>query len=117
MLFSSHEGDRTIKLWNLLTQEVIYTIPTDEEIVSLAISPDGQIIAGGGGYSGYRVIGMWEVNAGKAIASFYASTNNSIYHHRIVYSVAFSPNGQALASGSKDTTVKLWGVPPPIKIE
>ncbi|MEG3936472.1 MULTISPECIES: WD40 domain-containing protein [unclassified Microcoleus] len=117
MLFSSHEGDRTIKLWNLLTQEVIYTIPTDAEVVSLVISPDGQILAGGGGYSGSRVIGMWEVNAGKALASFHASTNNSIYHHRIVYSVAFSPDGQTLASGSKDTTVKLWGVPPPIKIE
>ncbi len=117
MLFSSHEGDRTIKLWNLLTQEVIYTIHTDAEVVSLVISPDGQILAGGGGYSGSRVIGMWEVNAGKAIASFDASSNNSIYHHRIVYSVAFSPDGQTLASGSKDTTVKLWGVPPPINIE
>jgi WD40 repeat protein len=117
MLFSSHEGDRTIKLWNLLTQEVIYTIPTDAEVVSLVISPDGQILAGGGGYSGSRVIGMWEVNAGKAIAYFHASTNNSISHDRIVYSVAFSPDGQTLASGSKDTSVKLWGVPPPLNIE
>jgi WD40 repeat protein len=32
-------------------------------------------------------------------------------HTLSVYSVAFAPDGQTLASGSGDGTVRLWGVP------
>jgi WD40 repeat protein len=33
-----------------------------------------------------------------------------IGHRSCVYSVAFSPDGKYLASGSQDNTVKLWSV-------
>src|SRR4051812_30915869 len=31
-------------------------------------------------------------------------------HTNVVYSVAFSPDGKTLASGSQDQTIKLWDV-------
>jgi WD40 repeat protein len=32
-------------------------------------------------------------------------------HSHAVWSVAFSPDGQTLASGNYDRTIKLWGMP------
>ncbi|MEH2402786.1 WD40 repeat domain-containing protein [Nostoc sp.] len=32
-------------------------------------------------------------------------------HTKSVWSVAFSPNGQTLVSGSGDETIKLWSIP------
>jgi WD40 repeat protein len=115
ILVSVHEN-RTIKLWNLLNGEIIRSIPTSEMVVSVAISPDGKTLAGASGSSPMWVIGLWNLDAGKMISSF-RGYDGPTYHQDIVYTVAFSPDGQTLASGSKDTTVKLWGTPPPINIE
>ena len=48
-----------------------------------------------------NTIGVWRVSSGKRIKTL---TGNS----HSVYSVAFSPNGEYLASGSGDNTIGVW---------
>jgi WD40 repeat protein len=46
---------------------------------------------------------VWDVASGKEIHHFQG-------HTHYVFSVAFSPDGERLASGSWDQTVRLWDV-------
>jgi WD40 repeat protein len=84
------------------------------EIVSATISPDWTTLAGGGSERNW-LISLWDLEEVKGITYF--GGYGEIEHKGCVYTVAFSPDGQTLASGSKDTTVKLWRTPPPINIE
>ncbi|WP_392533163.1 protein kinase [Nostoc sp. C117] len=56
----SGSSDKTIKMWNPLTGEKIRTLETGSGyIYAVAISPDGQTIAGGG--SGENILKIWQV--------------------------------------------------------
>ena len=114
MLASVHEQDKSVKFWNPETGKLIRTMSTEVEIVSATVSPDWTTLAGGGGDVNY-LISLWDLEKISGITYF--DGYGQIDHKGCVYTVAFSPDGQTLASGSKDTTVKLWGVPPPINIE
>jgi glucose repression regulatory protein TUP1 len=69
-----------------------------EGVTSVAISPDGRVVAAG---SLDCVVRLWDAHTGKFLDSFKG-------HDDSVYSVAFSPDGKTLASGSLDRTLKLW---------
>lgn len=114
MLASVHEQDKSVKFWHPATGKLIRTMSTEVEIVSATVSPDWTTLAGGGGDVNY-LISLWDLEKVSGITYF--NGYGQIDHKGCVYTVAFSPDGQTLASGSKDTTVKLWGVPPPINIE
>ena len=67
-------------------------------VVSLAVSPDGRLIAAGD-KDGHIMV--WEIASGKLLMKEYA-------HRFSVWTVAFSPDGTLLASGGFDSTVRLW---------
>jgi len=75
-----------------------------DEVKSVAISPDGTLIASG---SLDKIIKLWLIDTGELLHTIAG-------HSSAVLSLAFSPNGQTLASASnmefQGATIKLWNV-------
>jgi len=65
----------------------------------VAYSPDGRCIAGGGGLDGS--IRLWDAVSGAYVLQREGNAN-------MVWAIAFSPDGSAIASGSSDNSVRLW---------
>ncbi len=72
-------------------------IKSSGSILSIAISPDSQLLVTGVEHE----ICIWEIASGKLLF-------NHRGHTDWVVTLAFSPNGNILASGSHDGTVRLW---------
>lgn len=95
----SGSRDRTIKLWNLETGELIRTLNGHTgAIYSIALSSDGQTIASG---SEDKTVRLWHLETGELLSTFTG-------HSEQVNAVAFSADGQTLISGSHDKTIKIW---------
>ncbi len=91
--FSHDTNDGTIKLWQLSTGKEICTFSGYLHEISL----DGQILASNNG----KTIKLWQLSTGREVCTLTG-------HSDEVESIAFSPDGQILASGSYDNTIKLW---------
>jgi WD40 repeat protein len=65
-----------------------------------AVSPDAKMLA----TASKEVIQVWDLSSGKELCRLFGHTAD-------ISSLAFSPDGKRLASGSWDTTVLLWDVP------
>ncbi len=93
-----------------------------ERVSSVAFSPDGQTLVSGS-YDG--TIKLWRVHDGanlhsiKGHTKFVPITDEPLPSYllplppgfilmRGVYTVAFSPDGQTIASGGDDDTIKIW---------
>lgn len=86
------------KNWTLMRKLKINFEPRSE----LVFSPDGKILAVGGGLEGKRGdVALWEISSGKLLRKLQGHANH-------VNSVAFSSDGKTIATGSHDNTIKLW---------
>jgi WD40 repeat protein len=77
------------------------TLLPGADILDAAFSPDGTLVAGAGGKND-RIAHVWDVGTGAQVLA--------LEHKGAVNSVAFSPNGQLIATGSADGTARLWSV-------
>ncbi|HZO12113.1 MAG TPA: WD40 repeat domain-containing protein, partial [Polyangiaceae bacterium] len=95
-LLASASADGTLRISR--DGSLVRTLRSDEARHSVALSPDGKIIAAAGKN---RTIALFNVASGDAIATLSG-------HDDVVEEVTFSPDGKLLASASRDRTVRIW---------
>lgn len=103
-LVASGGSNGTIRLWETATGNEVRTLPHDKKVNSVAFSPNGGLLAVGlASDPGGKAVYLWDVAGGNQVA---ALAGQRLWSE----GVAFSPQGNVLASGGAGGDVKLWRI-------
>lgn len=98
---ASGTEDGKIQLWDLTTRNSSAINAHSKGVNSIVFSPDGTKLAS----SGSDGVKIWNLQQG-SLTPFRNLANASL----LVRSIAFSPNGQTIATGTAEGQIKLWQV-------
>ena len=107
-----------VTLWDVASGKELHALKRHNGAIGcVAVSPNAKVLASG---SVDKTIKLWDVASGKELRTLTGHTERvsalrseraSMKGHRArVWSVAFSPDGRILASGSWDGTIEFWDV-------
>ena len=94
--------DGTVKLWDVKTGTLRWSIKHLSHVNSLAFSPDERILATG---SSDSTIGLWDVASGLQL--------QSLRHEAEVTGtgIKWTPDGRMIISGDREGYIRLWEIP------
>jgi WD40 repeat protein len=104
--------DRTVSIWDLASSRRISgPLLHNQSVWRLAFSPNAEFVAVASGAwektaPGTASVTVWSVSMGRMVARW--------EHPHHVTSVAFRPDGKAVASSCFDGNVRVWPLPEPI---
>jgi WD40 repeat protein len=95
----SGSGDRTLKLWDLESGQLLLTLAGHDHLVrAVAVTPDGRHAVSA---SADRTLKLWDL-------AIVQTRHSSVGHEAEVSAVAIAPDGRHVLSASHDHSLKLW---------
>ncbi|MHA1146818.1 MAG: WD40 repeat domain-containing protein [Promethearchaeota archaeon] len=106
-LVATGSAEGTVKLWTLDEGELLRTyLGHKRPVFSIKFSPDGKYIVS---CSGDGWIKIWNVESGDLLLSLIGHSSD-IFIENWINTIAISSDGEILASGAMDCSIKIWEI-------